>query len=179
MHLLNHFLYRQRPAAATQRGNNAERTTVTTAVLDLQVRTRAFVSGLKDGCGDESGVGKNIGDEDGRTALGSGPTVDIRCVRVMALTRGQCLQRNKISSNTVPSGLLAQGNLCEIVFVRIAHHAGNVVESRDFLGGALRITAGDNDLSVGITATDAANGGTRVLFGGCSYSTSIQDNPFC
>src|SRR5205823_5042149 len=43
------------------------------------------------------------------------------------------------------------------------------------MGRSLSVAASDNDFAVRVLAADAPNSRSRVLFGGCSYGTGVQD----
>ena len=52
------------------------------------------------------------------------------------------------------------------MLVGIADYAANSRQSSQFLGCALGVAPGDDDLAGGVVAMDAADGGARVLVGG-------------
>jgi hypothetical protein len=64
-------------------------------------------------------------------------------------------------------------DLCEIVFVGIAYDNGNTGQSGNFAGGALGVAAGNYYFAGGIFATDAAEGGAGVLFGGSGDGAGV------
>lgn len=64
------------------------------------------------------------------------------------------------------------------MLVGVADHLRDAGKSRKFVRGALGIATGDHDAGLRIFAMDAANGGARVLIGGCRYGAGIQDDHF-
>jgi catechol 2,3-dioxygenase-like lactoylglutathione lyase family enzyme len=78
-----------------------------------------------------------------------------------------------------PGEDLLQSNLSELMFVRIANHAGHAGQGRDFFRGTLGVASGDDDLGVGILALHAADGGAGVLVGGGCYRARVEDDHVC
>ena len=62
------------------------------------------------------------------------------------------------------------------MFVRIADDQADARKRRDFLGSALRITAGNQDLRIGILAMNAADGGAGILIGGRGYGAGVEND---
>ena len=48
----------------------------------------------------------------------------------------------------------------------------------DFLGSALGVAAGDDNLTTGIFPMHPADGGTRILISGGGYRAGVQDDDF-
>ena len=59
------------------------------------------------------------------------------------------------------------------MLVGIAYYAANSRQSSQFLGCALSVAPGHNDLASGVFAMDAADGGARVLIGGGGDSAGV------
>src|SRR5579862_2873021 len=66
----------------------------------------------------------------------------------------------------------------ELVLVGVADHLRDAGKSREFLGGALGVATGNHDAGLWILAMDAADGGARILIGGCRHGAGIQDDHF-
>lgn len=60
------------------------------------------------------------------------------------------------------------------MLVRVAHYDTYAGQGGNFLGGALRIAAGDHDAGIGILAAHSTDGGARVLICGARHSACIQ-----
>ncbi len=60
--------------------------------------------------------------------------------------------------------------------MRVADHPLHTGEGREFFGRALRITAGDQDLRLGIGALYAAHGGAGIGIGRGSHGAGIEHN---
>src|SRR6266852_3967845 len=60
------------------------------------------------------------------------------------------------------------------MFVRIAYNHGDAGQCSNFTGSALGVAAGNYYLAGGIFATDTADGGTGVLFGGSCDGAGVQ-----
>ncbi len=60
--------------------------------------------------------------------------------------------------------------------MRIADDEADARQRRDFLGSALRITAGNQDLRIGIFAMNAPDGGPGILIGRCRYGASVEND---
>lgn len=55
----------------------------------------------------------------------------------------------------------------------------HAIERRDFMWGALRITAGYDDSGLGILAANAANKGAGAAVGFSRNAASIEDDEIC
>ena len=64
------------------------------------------------------------------------------------------------------------------MFVRITDDLGDAGEGGDFLGGALGVASGDDDLGAGILAMDAADGGAGIVIGGGGDGAGIEHDEF-
>ncbi len=62
------------------------------------------------------------------------------------------------------------------ILVRIADHESHAGESRDFLGRALGVAAGDDDARLGLRAMDAADGLAKLVVGGGGDGAGVQDD---
>jgi len=62
--------------------------------------------------------------------------------------------------------------------MRVADDLGYAGKRGDFLGRALRVAAGDDDLTIGVFAMHTADGGARILIGGGGYGAGIEDDDF-
>src|SRR5207244_5623512 len=66
--------------------------------------------------------------------------------------------------------------LCQLMFMRVADDTANSRQRGDFLWGALGITAGNNNLPLGILTVEAADSSTSVSVRFGSYGTSINNH---
>src|SRR5207244_5242686 len=64
--------------------------------------------------------------------------------------------------------------LCQLMFMRVADDTANSRQRGDFLRGALGITAGNNNLPLGILTVEAADSGSSVPGSLGGYRTSIN-----
>ena len=80
--------------------------------------------------------------------------------------------------DTVLLRLSGERDLCQIVIMGIADHMRDAGQCRDLFGRALSVTSRDNDLTIGIVTTNAANGGAGVLFSGGGNRAGIENDPF-
>jgi len=62
------------------------------------------------------------------------------------------------------------------MFVRISNDRGYAGKGGNFVRGALRVAASNHDLSIGILAMNAADGGTSVLVSSSGYGAGVEDN---
>src|ERR1700752_2060173 len=62
--------------------------------------------------------------------------------------------------------------------MRIADDLGDAGDGGVFLGGALGVASGDDDLGVGILAVDAADGGAGIVIGGGGDGAGIEHDEF-
>jgi hypothetical protein len=63
--------------------------------------------------------------------------------------------------------------------VRIAYNFADARQGGNFIGRALRVTPGDNNLTIRIFPVDAADGGARVLIDSGRDRTSVENNDLC
>src|SRR5438046_6356711 len=117
------------------------------SVLDFQIWPRPLICRIEDRRRQKLGMGENIGDKN--------PLLS------------EFRQRDKTC--------LAH-DVCQLVLMRVADDPANSRQRGDFLRGALRITASDYDLELGILAVEAADSGSSVSVRFGSYGTSINNH---
>ncbi len=72
--------------------------------------------------------------------------------------------------------MAAQGDLSELMFVRIPHNASYTGQRSNFFRGTLSVASGNDDLRRGILTPHAANRRPCILIGDRSNGTRIQDD---
>ena len=136
-------------------GNDAEGAAVAAALLDFEIGA-GLLAGLELGLFEER-VGKAVVGPDGRAggdvAVDQGRDAD----QVCRLGRGGGAVGGQVEEDGGRKGLVA-----------VADDGGHTGEGGEFRRGALRIAAGDDDLSRGVDAVGAADesAGCAVRFGG-------------
>src|SRR5262249_2263206 len=113
-------IHGQRAALSADAGNNAERTSVVAAVLDLEVGTgpsRVIIIGV-DWCGDELCMSKNIAHQ----------------------SKGWTGERKHFAADKTAGSHSARGNLSHAMLVRVPDNAAHAGQGTDFLGRSLGVT---------------------------------------
>jgi hypothetical protein len=71
-----------------------------------------------------------------------------------------------------------QGDLGELMFVRVADHDGYARQRRNFFGSPLRVASRDDNFCQRVLAAHAADGSTGILIGRVRDGTGIQYDQF-
>src|SRR6266705_4549219 len=132
---------------AAHAGNHAEGAAVVASVLDFQIWPRPLICRTEDRRRQKLGMGENIGNKNPHLS--------------------EFRQRDKTC---------LANELCQLMFMRVADDTANSRQRGDFLRGALGITAGNNNLPLGILTVEVADSGSSVPVSLGGYRTSINNH---
>jgi len=151
--------------------NHAESAAVVTSILHFEVGAGA-VAGLRarfeDRRSEKFSMGKDVGDVKRSLAVGRRSLVDgFRPFAIQCKTE----QRDEI---LLLGNNVVQGDLSQLVLMRVANDAADAGKGCDLFRGTLGIAAGYDDLGLRILATQAANRGAGILISGASDRAGIE-----
>src|SRR5438132_8969280 len=132
---------------AAHAGNHAEGAAVVASVLDFQIWPRPLICRIEHRRRQKLGMGENIGDKN--------PLLS------------EFRQRDKTC--------LAH-DVCQLMFMRVADDPADARQRSDFLRGALGITAGNNNLPLGILTVEAADSGSSAAVSLGCYCISMKNH---